>query len=222
MTDETIRIDDLPTTLEPSDQHVIPAMHNGLTVQLTVRQILNILKSELLGTAAPEGDTLGELLDLINNQDSGFFVGSEMPWHNATPPAGWFIQDGSTFDAIVYPLLNTHLGGNILPDVRAEFIRGNDNGRGIDIGRVLGSLQGHEVESHQHEDSISSNNVPSNSPITSFPFGQGQTAATSGNLYEPAAGNTAEGSEIHGLTSATGGPETRPRNISKNWIIKHD
>lgn len=45
-------------------------------------------------------------------------VGSMLMWPTATPPTGWLICDGSTFSAANYPLLNTLLGGNTLPDMR--------------------------------------------------------------------------------------------------------
>lgn len=42
-----IRIDDLDATLLPSRDHVVPAMKDGLTVKLTVGQILNLLEKVL-------------------------------------------------------------------------------------------------------------------------------------------------------------------------------
>lgn len=218
MSDQRVRIDELDSTGAPTGDFLVPAMKDGETNYLTVRQIIDILKVELLGTATEDGDTLGELLDLINSVET-LAVGSEMPWHNATPPSGWFIQDGSTFDAVTYPLLNTHLGGNTLPDLRAEFIRGNDNGRGIDSGRVLGSFQDEEILSHQHMDAIPHNA----STDAGAAFGNGDIASVTGATHEgDSSNNAANGSEIHPLTSAVGGSETRPRNVTKNWIIKHD
>ncbi len=40
---------------------------------------------------------------------------------------------------MTYPDLNTFLGGTTLPDFRGCHLRGNDNGRGFDTGRVLKS-----------------------------------------------------------------------------------
>ncbi|MDI5035967.1 YcjX family protein, partial [Salmonella enterica subsp. enterica serovar Montevideo] len=39
---------------------------------------------------------------------------------------------------------------NKLPDLRGEFIRGWDDGRGIDAGRVLLSIQAGMLEKHRH------------------------------------------------------------------------
>ena len=37
-----------------------------------------------------------------------------------------------------------------LPDLRGEFIRGLDAGRGVDSGRALGSFQADEIKAHTH------------------------------------------------------------------------
>ncbi len=42
---------------------------------------------------------------------------------NSPYPDGSLLLDGSTFSAATYPLLNTHLGGNQLPDFRGRFLR---------------------------------------------------------------------------------------------------
>ena len=51
-------------------------------------------------------------------------VGSIMMWSTATPPDGWLICDGTTFNASTYPALNTVLGGNALPDLIGRFALG--------------------------------------------------------------------------------------------------
>ncbi|EBQ6099578.1 phage tail protein, partial [Salmonella enterica subsp. enterica serovar Typhi] len=40
---------------------------------------------------------------------------------------------------------------NKLPDLRGEFIRGWDDGRGVDAGRALLRLQDDSFEAHRHE-----------------------------------------------------------------------
>ncbi|UST93756.1 phage tail protein [Pseudomonas siliginis] len=67
-------------------------------------------------------------------------------------PPGFLELDGSVKSIAVYPDLATFLGtafnkgdegvGNFrLPDSRGEFLRGWDHGRGVDVGRVVGSSQ---------------------------------------------------------------------------------
>ncbi|QIG67661.1 hypothetical protein EVB51_044 [Rhizobium phage RHph_Y17] len=66
MVDVKQRIDQLPTTLLPSLQHAFPAMKDGLTVQLKVQQII-----DLLVNGAPTAlDTWLELVDAIEDDQS--------------------------------------------------------------------------------------------------------------------------------------------------------
>lgn len=87
-----------------------------------------------------------------------------------------------------------------VPDLRGEFLRGFDGGRGIDSGRALGSWQDDELKSHTHQ----------------YGWQDGQS-------YD-GTGYPAEGSGIAvnwADTTATGGGETRPRNISVKYCIKY-
>lgn len=83
-----------------------------------------------------------------------------------------------------------------VPDVRGEFIRGADRGRGIDPNRSFGSLQLDEFKSHTHSSAnFGGTQVPS--------YGSGVPMATSLN------------------TGATGGAETRPRNRAMTPCIQY-
>lgn len=81
-------------------------------------------------------------------------------------------------------------------DLRAEFIRGLDDGRGIDTGRTEGTLQLDDFKSHTH--GISSGAV---------------TASAGANYPIPGAASGI-------LSTATGGTETRPRNVALLACIK--
>ncbi|WP_411561111.1 phage tail protein, partial [Pectobacterium brasiliense] len=69
------------------------------------------------------------------------FVGIPMPWPQITAPSGWLKCSGQTFDKSIYPLLAQAYPAGILPDLRGEFIRGWDDGRGVDTDRKLMSSQ---------------------------------------------------------------------------------
>lgn len=68
-------------------------------------------------------------------------VGVPVPWPSATPPTGWLKCNGASFSAEKYPELAKAYPSNKLPDLRGEFIRGWDDGRGVDNGRGLLSSQ---------------------------------------------------------------------------------
>lgn len=74
-------------------------------------------------------------------EGSALPVGVPVPWPSATPPAGWLKCNGAAFTAAQYPKLAQAYPSLRLPDLRGEFIRGWDDGRGVDSGRAIISTQ---------------------------------------------------------------------------------
>ncbi|EMK5072088.1 tail fiber protein [Escherichia coli] len=132
-------------------------------------------------------------------EGSALPVGVPVPWPSVTPPTGWLKCNGAAFSAEEYPELAKVYPTNKLPDLRGEFIRGWDDGRGIDSGRTLLSAQSANVEEHSHSynGAIYTSSGPS-------------WANTTGAGYL----------EYSGFTSSYGGSETRPRNIAFNFIVR--
>lgn len=126
------------------------------------------------------------------------------------PPAGWLKCNGAavsrTAYANLFSIIGTHYGAGDgrstfnLPDLRGEFIRGIDEGRGADPNRVFGSWQSDEIRSHNHF--IQFNGV-----------GAGKIGATEGGIHS--------GSGKPYFTDHTGGNETRPRNVALLYCIKY-
>lgn len=77
-------------------------------------------------------------------------AGVPLPWPTAIPPEGWLKCNGARFDIVTYPLLAEAYPSGVLPDLRGQFIRGWDDGRGTDSARVLLSAQQAAVGSHVH------------------------------------------------------------------------
>lgn len=94
-----------------------------------------------------EPDETGALQKVVYNCGIGFCL----PFYGETAPSGTLACDGSAISRAAYPELFAVLGIKAgagdgvstfnLPDLRGEFIRGWDAGRGVDAGRVLGSYQ---------------------------------------------------------------------------------
>lgn len=63
-----------------------------------------------------------------------------IPYPKSTPPTGYLAMMGQTISQATYPKLYG-LYGATLPDLRAYTIRGLDNGRGVDVDRVVLSEQ---------------------------------------------------------------------------------
>ncbi|CAB5542089.1 Phage Tail Collar Domain [Citrobacter werkmanii] len=85
------------------------------------------------------------LQNLGLGEGSALPVGVPVPWPSATPPTGWLKCNGAAFSAKEYPELAKVYPTNKLPDLRGEFIRGWDDGRGVDAGRQLLSSQGDAI-----------------------------------------------------------------------------
>ena len=86
-------------------------------------------------------DVAGLLTYLGLGEGSALPIGVPVPWPSATPPTGWLKCNGAAFSAEEYPELAKAYPTNILPDLRGEFIRGWDDGRGVDSSRTLLSWQ---------------------------------------------------------------------------------
>ena len=68
-------------------------------------------------------------------------VGIPQPWPSDHLPAGWFECNGSPFNVNRFPKLAAVYPWGTLPDLRGLFIRGKDNGRGLDPNRDILSYQ---------------------------------------------------------------------------------
>ncbi|MDM1658857.1 tail fiber protein, partial [Escherichia coli] len=114
-------------------------------------QLLTALSALLLSRKNPFGDIKSDgtvktaLENLGLGEGSALPVGVPVPWPSATPPTGWLKCNGAAFSAEEYPELAKAYPTNKLPDLRGEFIRGWDDGRGVDAGRQLLSSQGDAI-----------------------------------------------------------------------------
>ena len=119
-------------------------------------QLLTALRALLLSRKNPFGDikldgTVQKALENLGlGEGSALPVGVPVPWPSATPPTGWLKCNGAAFSSEKYPNLAKAYPTNKLPDLRGEFIRGWDDGRGVDAGRALLSIQTGMLEKHRH------------------------------------------------------------------------
>ncbi|EGK4004317.1 TPA: tail fiber protein [Escherichia coli] len=154
-------------------------------------------------------------------EGSALPVGAPVPWPSETPPTGWLKCNGAAFSAEEYPELAKAYPTNKLPDLRGEFIRGWDDGRGIDAGRALLSLQAGMLEKHRHmvvaNDGYDSKEEWELAAIFRKAYTQGR-----GLDAADARGTLIPSPTLHtrGSIGNTGGSETRPRNIAFNYIVR--
>jgi len=132
-----------------------------------------------------------------------FPVGSPIAWPLAAQPDGWLKCNGASFDKTKYPALAAAYPSGKLPDLRGEFIRGWDDGRGVDSGRSLLAWQDDMIKKHSHTlGTYKSVDAGIKMPVTAG--AELSNSGVGGAMY----------------TGEAGSSETRPRNIAFNYIVR--
>ncbi|EIB9621081.1 TPA: tail fiber protein [Escherichia coli] len=161
--------------------------------------------------------TIADILTYLGlGEGSALPVGVPVPWPSATPPTGWIKCNGAPFSAEEYPELAKVYPALKLPDLRGEFIRGWDDGRGVDSGRVVLTGQSQSVQQHTHDLAMAySSDVGYKDQLGTTPDSDliaikyminVTTFNGSGSVYLKANDST--------------GTETRPRNLAFNYIVR--
>lgn len=93
-------------------------------------------------TAASKGYVDAQVSTSISNATSSIVAiaaptGCVMAWPGSTPPSGWIECNGQ---AATTGALQAIVGSNV-PDLRGQFVRGWDHGRGLDPSRGITSTQ---------------------------------------------------------------------------------
>jgi hypothetical protein len=141
----------------------------------------------------------------------------------ATAPSGYLVCNGALLSTSEYAALFAVIGytyggsaGNFnLPDLRGEFIRGWDSGRGIDSSRGFGSSQLDQFQNHGHRN-FSAGNTPTNGGSFNR---SGDTQPGTGIFNDVSIGPAIAGPTNPGGTPRAG-LETRPRNVALLPCIK--
>ena len=189
----------------------------------------------------------GNANDVLQSDGSGNLSFTALPqavpsgtvhlFATTTAPTGYLECDGSAVSRTTYADLFTIIGTTWgagdgsstfnLPDLRGEFVRGWDNGKGTDSGRSFATSQTDQNKSHNHT-ATSTVTDPGHfhttenfvvRPSYSEPRNLGVGTDGNGNNV----GDT--NSKTTGITVATtiandGGTEARPRNIAMMYVIK--
>ena len=172
-----------------------------------------------VGRAILGKTSIQSVLDYLGlGEGSALPVGVPVPWPLETPPTGWLKCNGAAFSSEKYPNLAKAYPTNKLPDLRGEFIRGWDDGRGIDSGRNLLSAQNDAIQ----------NIVGSfgrtqlfRDVLSSGPFSQhGQVLSTGLKETEIIEGYGSYNWTFDASRSVRTASETRPRNIAFNYIVR--
>jgi microcystin-dependent protein len=168
----------------------------------------------------------------ITNTGSQVPTGAVEAFAMSTAPSGWLACNGAAISRTTYATLFAAIGTTFgtgdgvttfnVPDVRGYFVRGWDNGRGVDSARTFGSNQAFAMQQHRHLHGTDGNGG-SGYNGNGYADSLGNTA-TSGN-QSGAAGyahntTTAMMPTTAGGTAVNGAAETRPVNIAMLYCIK--
>ncbi|MEI7382881.1 tail fiber protein [Pectobacterium versatile] len=154
-------------------------------------------------------------------------VGIPMPWPQATAPVGWLKCNGQTFDKNTYPILGQAYPSGILPDLRGEFIRGWDDGRGVDTERRLFSEQSDAIRNitgsllYGHDADVT---VPTKNSSSGAMYYDLNEKLYDRDNYLTLTNNTVTNSWYPAKLDASRvvptANENRPRNIAFNYIVR--
>ena len=132
----------------------------------------------------------------------------------SSSPSGWIKANGAAVSRAAYADLYAAIGTTFgvgngtttfnVPDLRGDFLRGYDDGRGVDASRVFGSYQAGDIQNHLHDHNLPRQNI-----------------AAPGGPYDGWGVNGAYSGNANLQTAATGGSETRPRNTALLACIKY-
>ncbi|EHP6126387.1 phage tail protein [Escherichia coli] len=176
-------------------------------------------------------DVAGLLTYLGLGEGSALPVGVPVPWPSATPPTGWLKCNGAAFSAEEYPELAKAYPTNKLPDLRGEFIRGWDDGRGMDTGRAILSAQGDAIRNIYGEfKTVNTENYSIWESVGSFKGAVVPLNPSTNNSYfsliRSMVTERTDGAvypKVIGLDASRIVPtanENRPRNIAFNYIVR--
>ena len=222
----TALINGAPATLDTLKE-IAAAINNDPKFSTTINNALSGKQplDETL-THLSGKDVAGLLAYLGLGEGSALPVGVPVPWPSATPPTGWLKCNGAPFSAEEYPKLAKAYPKLKLPDLRGEFIRGWDDGRGVDSARLLLSSQAASILEHNHEmhgwtgNPLMARDVYSSG---SSVFAVQLSIGDGGLLYswKDGSGTTNDSKRMDRTNHVSSGAgDGSPRNIAFNYIVR--
>ena len=192
------------------------------------------LATDFTGSAVTEAGfktAMTNLIDYLNNLQT-VPVGAVAYFAANSVPTGWAKANGAALSRTTYAALFAAIGTTYgagdwsttfnIPDLRGEFLRGWDDARGVDSGRVFGSAQGSANLSHTHStdsQGAHTHSVPIAWSFASYSSHPPDERPESGNVHAPGTSGSA-GAHTH-TALASGGTESRPRNVALLACIKY-
>ena len=190
-------------------------------------QLLTALRALLLSRKNPfsdikSGGTVKTALENLGlGEGSALPVGVPVPWPSATPPTGCLKCNGAAFSAEDYPNRAKAYPTLKLPDLRGEFIRGWDGGKGVDSGRTLLSAQGDAIRNITGVVGYSS--IGDSQGLLGYVSGAFSASESKAPALSGASASGYQRSLYANFNASAVVPtanENRPRNIAFNYIVR--
>jgi len=219
-----------------ADKVVTPVANNILIMDSSGNLSDGNIQVSALWHSGNDGSGSGLDADLLDGYHGSIWVpvGVIQAFAGSTSPSGWLECDGSAISRTTYADLFAVIGTTFgagdgsttfnLPDLRGEFIRGWDNGRGVDASRAFGSSQSDQNKSHTHTATIDSAGAHTHTISENDLNSQGGSGRAMSNSSSQTGTQTtsSNGTHTHTITiDNDGGTEARPRNIALMYIIKY-
>jgi|LakMenEpi03Aug12_release.lakeMendotaPanAssembly.Ray.scaffolds.fasta_scaffold447279_2 microcystin-dependent protein len=155
-------------------------------------------------------------------------VGTILIFSGGTVPSGYLLCNGSLVLKATYPNLwnvigSTYATGSIappsssffIPDLRGLFVRGTSVNTTYNVtgGGSLGTYQSDSVQKHSHKYNMAASTIN---------VASSQLGGATSSVWDNTSSNVNTGSDVYDTNNTTIlTDETRPHNISMNYIIKY-
>lgn len=128
---------------------------------------------------------------------SSYPIGAPIPWPTDTPPNGYAIMEGQTFDKSAYPKLAVAYPSGVIPDMRGQTIKGKPSGRAVLSAEADG------IKSHSHSASASSTDLGTKT-TSSFDYGTKNTNSTGAHAHTGSGSTSTNGEHSHYMEAWNG------------------
>lgn len=151
---------------------------------------------------------------------SSYPIGAPIPWPTDTPPEGYAIMEGQTFDVDLYPKLAAVYPSGALPDMRGQTIKGKPS------GRAVLSTEEDGVKSHSHSASASSTDLGTKTTssfdygsktTSSFDYGTKTSNTTGAHTHSLSGSTNTTGAHTHSMQFVSGGTSGTPGSGSPDY-----
>ena len=238
-------LDPNANVMSQSDWEALPALLSGFTagkaasaqVNKAIRQATTIaaLVGQFIANSGADAldnaDVNGLVTKFTNALVANLRLGAGAPaigipffWPSAAMPNTvmdeWadmvFLKfNGATFSATTYPKLAKVIPSLTLTEARGEFPRIWDDGRGVDNGRTLLSIQGDAIRN------ITGNVGVYSDGLLTYASGVFSLGSSSSNKNNPIAGSGANAYATFDASKVVPtASENRPRNIAFNFLVR--